>query len=69
MLADQMSQMRSSKPRSLAQTFGSRGPTPEQRDAYNARVKEWNRNYRKLAKQQKQALADDNAAFNARRRR
>jgi hypothetical protein len=49
----QMADLREIKPLSLARTFGSNGPTPTQRANYDQRVRDWNRQYRALNKQQK----------------
>ena len=61
-----MSDLRDVKPRPLAKMFGTRGPTPEQLEAYTAKVREWNARYRYASKMQKAALVRDNAAFHAR---
>ena len=45
--------LRDRKPRSLERLFGKRGPTPEQRAAYEEQVREWSRQYRAAQKRWK----------------
>lgn len=55
------------KPSSIAKRFGSRGPSSEQRAAYDAELKAWNSAYRHASKMQKIALVRDNEAFRNRK--
>lgn len=64
-IARAMSDMRTTKPRSLARMFGSNGPTDAQRAAHDASVRAWSKEYRALSKAHKVALVRDNAAFAA----
>ena len=68
-LVRQLTALRDRKPRSLQQTFGSRGPTTEQRAAYDAKVRDYNRQYRKLSKEANAAVETSNAAFRRRQAR
>lgn len=65
--ANELARLRELKPRPLIKTFGSRGPTPEQKAVYDARVREWNKAYRYASKMQKAQLKIDNEAFKAKR--
>ena len=49
----QLDELRARKPRPLARLFGKRGPTPEQRAAYDEQVREWSRQYRAAQKRWK----------------
>jgi hypothetical protein len=44
--ARDMAEIRKSRPHSEAKRFGSDGPSPEQRAAYEEEVRQWNRKYR-----------------------
>lgn len=54
-LVAELAALRDRKPHSLKRRFGSRGPTPEQAAAYEAEVREWNREYRAITKRLKAA--------------
>lgn len=47
--------LRDRRPHSLERLYGRRGPTPEQRAAYEEQVREWNRQYRAAQKRYKAA--------------
>jgi GNAT superfamily N-acetyltransferase len=64
-IAREMSEMQKTKPRPLAKLFGTNGPTPAQKLTYDAQVRKWNSEYRKLQAAHKIALDRDNAAFRA----
>jgi hypothetical protein len=63
--AAEMSRLRDAKPRPLAKLYGKRGPTSEQAAAWADCMRRWNREYRYATKQQKAALAAENAAVAA----
>jgi len=63
--SDEMQRLRDVKPRPLAKTFGTNGPTPEQKAAYDEKVKRWNAQYRRASENQKIALANENKAREA----
>jgi len=65
-LAFQMAEMRRYKPSSIAKRFGRNGPSPEQLEKYKAEVSAWNSRYRKLAAEQKKALAESDAEYRKR---
>ena len=44
--ARDMEMIRRTRPHSEAKRFGSRGPSPEQKVAYDEEVRQWNRKYR-----------------------
>jgi len=56
-------EMRKCKPHTIKHLFGSNGPTKEQLQTYNDRVKNWNREYRKLTQLHKKLLSISNEAF------
>jgi len=62
-VSQKLSEMRKCKPRTIKQMFGSNGPTTEQLQTYNDRVKNWNREYRKLTQLHKKLLVISNEAF------
>ena len=51
----QLDELRERRPRSLERLYGKRGPTPEQRAAYEEQVREWSRQYRAAQKRYKAA--------------
>jgi GNAT superfamily N-acetyltransferase len=50
-----LTKLRESKPRPIEKRFGTDGPNPEQKVAYDAEVKDWNRRYREANKAFKEA--------------
>jgi len=64
-LAQDLADLRDRKPRSIQQTFGRNGPTPEQAAAHQEKLNAWASEYRKVRIQQKAALDRENAAFEA----
>lgn len=48
--------LRDKKPRPLDKLYGSKGPTPEQKTEWDAKMRAWTSEYRKASKNQKEAL-------------
>jgi hypothetical protein len=61
--ASEMSRLRDIKPRPIAKLFGTKGPTAEQAIRHANAINLWNAQYRRASKEQKLALARDNAKF------
>ena len=55
--AGELSQLRYVKPRPLGKLYGTNGPTPDQEDAHEDQMRDWNRRYRLVSKLWKAALA------------
>lgn len=62
-LAQDLADLRASKPRPIEKLFGKNGPTPEQKAQWDAEMRAWNATHRKLTAEHKAALVRDNAAF------
>ncbi len=60
-LTRDMADLRDTKPRPLDKLYGTNGPTPAQADQHAQQMRDWNRQYREVSKQQKIALERDNA--------
>lgn len=60
-----LTELRERKPSSIAKRFGKKGPTAEQKIAFDAEVKEWNRQFRQANKVFKEADAAEAALVKA----
>ena len=58
-----MVKLRKMQPRPITKLYGKKGPTPEQKERWDAEMKRWNRVFRAVSKEQKRALARDNENY------
>ncbi len=59
----ELTRLREIKPRPLHKLYGRNGPTPEQKTAWEEKMKAWNKLYRHASKMQKEQLVIDNENF------